>query len=583
MPTVLDNFIVVFSQKGAENVRKSISEMEKMVSKSVQSTLKEIKARKKAEDSLLVDWLKAKNKREREIRRSGATEARIFEFVEKNKRKEVAKTVAEIERQEKARKAEKEKLDKKDKASEKEREIRRKKQIMYASMFDKIESAAAKAQEKQEKAAAKLTENNRKKEIMYASMFDKIQNEEAKKARKATKEKLAALKAWRKENGLEAKEKRLAVGREWLEQKKLNKERGRALAIKKATAKQEKIARDEAKEKAKQEREALRQEGSAALLRQRNIRKVAAFFGLSRGAMLAGGIGAGILGAGMLAKGTWDFTKDRLRTRARNALSYLGTGTTPENVQGIDKILYGYGGEKGEAMQLLSQLSAGIGAMRFGDTGLVQTLGTFGISGIGAQSKSKDVLRAVWQRAQGMTEEEQEAMFNALGFTGAMKGFMRKGTFDELEATAMVSEWKKTDKETLQGMYDVENTISKYVESIASGVGDLVRLFVWGWKKPSSLVASYTNANPSNEPAMINPVGGESYFSTVGAHLKELWRSGYWDWSAWNPMNARYRDVPRPTTNNTTNNETTYNFNYGSSYSNPYSGIPNDVNLNTGQ
>lgn len=238
---------------------------------------------------------------------------------------------------------------------------------------------------------------------------------------------------------------------------------------------QEKKSKKDEKEKIAQDKEREKAERAAMLARTSNIRKIASFFGLSRGAMLAGGLGAGILGAGMLAKGTWDFTKGKVHSRVKNALSYIGTGTEPKYAVGLDKELYGYGGEKGEAIQLLSQLSAGIGSMRYGDTSLVQTLGTFGISGIGAHSKSKDILRSVWQRAQGMDEEEREAMFNALGFSQGVKNFMRKGSLSEIDLDAAVSKWEEDDSEILKGMYDVENTIQKKVEEIASGVGKIVK------------------------------------------------------------------------------------------------------------
>lgn len=471
MPVILDNFIVLFSQKGAEGVRKTISEMEKEVSKSTKAVLKDLNNRKKERNSLLKDWVKAERSHQKEVERSGRTEARIFEFVEKNKQKEIKKSTEEIVKQEKQRQKQLDELSKKEKEQAKSAENRRKSEIRYAELFDKIETAEKKEQDKKER-------------------------EEAKAQRKAARDKLNAFKAWRKENGIEAKERRQEAGREWLEQKRLNKERGQARAIRIATLKAEKQATAEQREQLKQEKERARAEKASLASRTSNIRKIASFFGLSRGAMLAGGLGAGILGAGMLAKGTWDFTKGRVHSRVKNALSYIGTGTAPKNVMGIDKALYGYGGEKGEAIQLLSQLSAGIGAMRYGDTSLVQTLGTFGISGIGAHSKSKDILRSVWQRAQGMDAEEQEAMFNALGFSQGIKNFMRKGSLSELDLEAAASEWQKTDSETLKSMYDVENTIQRKVEEIASDVGTIARLIVSAFEKLSNFGSSWWGAEP---------------------------------------------------------------------------------------
>lgn len=546
MPTVLDNFIIVFSQQGAEKVRKTISEMEKEVSKSVKKTLNELKTRKKEEDNLLKDWVKAIDRHEREQKRSGNAEARNFEFVEKNKRKEAAKTIAEIGRREKERQAEVDRLNKKDAEAAKARENRRKTELMYADMFDKIERDAAKAREQEE-----------------------IEKSRAEKKR--TQEKINNYNNWKKTNSLEAREKRQEEGREWLAAKRRRQEAGHLRAQQIAISKQKKKDREEEKKARMEEKAAY----DAMLARQSNIRKIASFFGLSRGMMLAGGIGAGVLGAGMLARGIWNFTSGGLKSKVRNALSYLGTGTTPANAAGIDKVLFGYGGEKGEAIQLLSQLSAGIGAMRFGDTGLVQTLGTFGISGIGAHSKSKDVLRAVWQRAQGMTEEEREAMFNALGFTGAMKGFMRKGTFDELEATAMVSEWQKSDVEKLEAIYDVENTLSKTVEKIASSVGsiayDIQRVVEFFFPKPLTEEQKTAEAQ-SRAGAMGFGVKPEGRIPITELPIDIVKRtqadliaqavSDYYGGAAvmYNPK-AKIGDFQDPALTTITNN---YNYNYGS-------------------
>lgn len=489
MPVILDNFIVLFSQKGAEGVRKTISEMEKEVSKSTKAVLKDLNNRKKERNSLLKDWEKAERLHQKEVERSGRAEARIFEFVEKNKQKEIKKSTDEIVKREKQRQKQLDELSKKEKEQAKSAENRRKSEIRYAELFDKIETAEKKEQDKKER-------------------------EEAKAQRKAARDKLNAFKAWRKENGIEAKERRQEAGREWLEQKRLNKERGRARAIIIATAREEKKARAEQREQLKQEKERARVEKASLGARASNIRKIASFFGLSRVAMLGGALGAGILGAGMLAKGAWDFTKGKVHSRVKNALSYLGTGTEPKYAVGLDKELYGYGGEKGEAIQLLSQLSAGIGSMRYGDTSLVQTLGTFGISGIGAHSKSKDILRSVWQRAQGMDEEEREAMFNALGFSQGVKNFMRKGSLSEIDLDAAVSKWEEDDSEILKGMYDVENTIQKKVEEIASGVGKIAKWFE-GFFNGDKKVAPNPEYNPhipSSTRKFIFPSGATGLY-----------------------------------------------------------------------
>lgn len=472
MPTVLDNFIVLFGESGAKKLEKTIDNIGKAVVNSVNKSVAAHKTLERHRNNSIKNLTNA-NK----LRHKLATEASKIE--ERTLRKTVP-----LEKQLVDALRNRDRLEKSISGLSKNTVDYQRKRVELAKINEKIVGIQTKLNTinaKKEKEAAREAENRRKAEVAAQKALEKEQDkkerEEARAQRKAAREKLNAFKAWRKENGIEAKEKRLEAGREWLEQKRLNKERGQARAIRIATLKAEKQARAEQREQLKQEKERARIEKASLASRASNIRKIASFFGLSRGAMLAGGLGAGILGAGMLAKGTWDFTKDKLHSRVRNAMSYLGTGTEPKYAVGLDKELYGYGGEKGEAIQLLSQLSAGIGAMRYGDTSLVQTLGTFGISGIGAHSKSKDILRAVWQRAQGMDAEEQEAMFNALGFSQGIKNFMRKGSLSEIDLDAAVSEWQKNDSEILKGMYDVENTIQKKVEEIASGVGKIVKWF----------------------------------------------------------------------------------------------------------
>ena len=504
MPTVLDNFIVLFGESGAKKLEKTIDNIGKAVVNSVNKSVAAHKTLERHRNNSLKNLTNANKLRhklaqeaskieERTLRKTVPLEKQLVDALKRRERLE--KAISELS---------------------KNTVDYQRKRVELAKINEKIVGIQTKLNTinaKKEKEAAKEAENRRKAEVAAQKALEKEQErkekEEARARKNAAREKLNAFKAWRKENGLEAKERRLEAGREWVETKRLNKERGQARAIRIATLKAEKQARAEQREQLKQEKERARIEKASWAARASNIRKIASFFGLSRGAMLAGGLGAGILGAGMLAKGTWDFTKDKLHSRVKNALSYLGTGTEPKYAVGLDKELYGYGGEKGEAIQLLSQLSAGIGSMRYGDTSLVQTLGTFGISGIGAHSKSKDILRAVWQRAQGMDEEEREAMFNALGFSQGVKNFMRKGSLSEIDLDAAVSKWEEDDSEILKGMYDVENTIQKKVEEIASGVGKIVKWFedFFNGDKKVAPNPEYNPHIPSSTRKFIFPSG----------------------------------------------------------------------------
>jgi hypothetical protein len=465
MPTVLDNFIVLFGESGAKKLEKTIDNIGKAVVNSVNKSIaahKTLERHRNNSIKNLTDANKLRHKlaqeaskiEERTLRKTVPLEEQLVNALKRRERLE--KAISELS---------------------KNTVDYQRKRVELAKINEKIVGIQTKLNTinaKKEKEAAKEAERRQK---ALEKEQEKKDQAEARARKNAAREKLNDFKAWRREYGLAAKEKRLEAGREWVETKRITKKKGRERGKRIAIQRKAKEAREEERKRLADEKERTRLENASLAARASNIRKIASFFGLSRGAMLAGAWGAGILGAGMLAKGTWDFTKGRVHSRVKNALSYLGTGTEPKYAVGLDKELYGYGGEKGEAIQLLSQLSAGIGSMRYGDTSLVQTLGTFGISGIGAHSKSKDILRSVWQRAQGMDEEEREAMFNALGFSQGVKNFMRKGSLSEIDLDAAVSKWEETDSETLKSMYDVENTIQKKVEEIASGVGKIVKWF----------------------------------------------------------------------------------------------------------
>lgn len=166
-----------------------------------------------------------------------------------------------------------------------------------------------------------------------------------------------------------------------------------------------------------------------------------------------------MIGRSAFKEQKWAF--DVRRDAARRVSAYQGTGMTARNVQGFDEYLGGFGGASGEGAQALRSLNAKIGAMRYGDTSLVQTLGTFGIGGIGAHSTPKDVLRAIMQRAQGMDAAESEAMFSAMGFDDAMKLMARKGDIEGLEREADPYKFDKKQIELLQKTYQAEEDFNK--------------------------------------------------------------------------------------------------------------------------
>ena len=462
MPTVLDNFIVLFGESGAKKLEKTIDNIGKAVVNSVNKSIAAHKTLERHRNNSLKNLTNANKLRhklaqeaskieERTLRKTVPLEKQLVDALKRRERLE--KAISELS---------------------KNTVDYQRKRVELAKINEKIVGIQTKLNTinaKKEKEAAKEAEKRQK---ALEKEQEKKEQAEARARKKAARDKLNDFKAWRNENGLAAKEKRLEAGREWVETKRINKKKGEERGKRIAIQRKAKEAREEERKRLADEKERTRLEKASLDARASNIRKIASFFGLSRGAMLGGAWGAAIMGAGMLAKGTWDFASEGTHRKRKRYGSYLGTGTTPEFAVGLDKELYSYGAEKGEAMQLLSQLSAGIGAMRYGDTSLVQTLGTFGIGGIGAHSKSKDVLRSIWQRAQGMDEEEREAMFNALGFSRGIKTFMRKGKISDIELEKITQEWTEKDTQTLKNMYEVENSIAIFVEKIAGNVGQIV-------------------------------------------------------------------------------------------------------------
>jgi len=170
-----------------------------------------------------------------------------------------------------------------------------------------------------------------------------------------------------------------------------------------------------------------------------------------------------------------DWAKNARRSGVGLATSYLGTGLTSANAQGIDQYLGRFGGSVGEGVSALSSINAKIGAMKYGDTSLIETLGTFGISGIGATSTSKDVLKAVISRAKTMDTASQEALFDALGFTPAMKAMARKGDIEGLNATADPLEYDKKTVDLLEKTYKADFEVLKATQSVAEDLEPITK------------------------------------------------------------------------------------------------------------
>lgn len=153
-----------------------------------------------------------------------------------------------------------------------------------------------------------------------------------------------------------------------------------------------------------------------------------------------------------------------LGSREKNARIYSGlysqTGLPSNRAEAYDLAVRRMGGERGEGLKTLSGISSALGAMKYGDTSLIEVLGRFGIGGIHTGSSAEDVLRAVAEKASGMDAKSQQALFDALGLSDAQQLLIR-----EAIKTGNVSEVFKDSQSIVEWSTKLQEAFNKQIET----------------------------------------------------------------------------------------------------------------------
>ncbi len=155
-----------------------------------------------------------------------------------------------------------------------------------------------------------------------------------------------------------------------------------------------------------------------------------------------------------------------LGSREKNARIYSGlysqTGLPSNRAEAYDLAVRRMGGERGEGLKTLSSISSALGAMKYGDTSLIEVLGRFGIGGIHTGSSAEDVLRAVAEKASGMDAKSQQALFDALGLSDAQQLLIREaiksGNMSEVfKDSQSIVEWSTKLQEAFNKQTETED------------------------------------------------------------------------------------------------------------------------------
>lgn len=224
-----------------------------------------------------------------------------------------------------------------------------------------------------------------------------------------------------------------------------------------------------------------------------------------------------LYGIGRSAFGALKWTDNKTINATRRVASYVGAGMSGARVEGLEGSLARWGGQPGEGLGTVRSINAQLGAMKFGDTSLVETLGKFGIGGIGTQSTPTDVLKAVMRRVQTLGKDSSEsfALMSAMGFSDAMMKIMQEGDEKALEREGVMLSVEekilKTNQESFNAVKELEKSTLDIAEK-TNFIRDIRNL----------LIKQFPNAAASLD--LATSVGGGV---ALGGILKYIsnWRS----------------------------------------------------------
>ena len=324
---------------------------------------------------------------------------------------------------------------------------------------------------------------------------------------KATKEKERLLKLEQKNALRKAKEEQKSL------KDRISYERWWENALKKRDAQQRKIKQEKIKEQ------------NAADLAM--LSKLGKFFAIFKGIQYIAGVVPEIV----------KFNKKALTNKANRINMLASSGMNKALAASLGVNLAAYGGSTDEALRVAAGITGQIGAMRYGDASLVSTLGQFGVTGIGAFTKTEDVIRKIAQRARGMDVYAQEALFNATNLPLAMRAAIRSGDENLMRlSTKAPSELTEEEKSQLRELEIADNTALELLALIADMLYPISKVFKWTLDKGRALLSWY---NPSERqerfPAKDAWIPGEFEAGVLlgqklfGGKLPEHMRKFPWD------------------------------------------------------
>lgn len=175
-------------------------------------------------------------------------------------------------------------------------------------------------------------------------------------------------------------------------------------------------------------------------------------------------------------KAFYGYTKDINRRNIIYDSIRRQTGLDARTSEGFDVEVMKHGGSRMEGTKTLSNFNAAIGAMKYGDTGLINILGKYGIGGIHAGSSSEDVLRAVDQRSKGMDEKESQALFNELGLSDAIQRLIREGRINDAFTGKDPVEISKESEEAFRSQTEADYSIEKFEEKLSTELSGIQKI-----------------------------------------------------------------------------------------------------------
>lgn len=204
-----------------------------------------------------------------------------------------------------------------------------------------------------------------------------------------------------------------------------------------------------------------------------------------------------------------------LLNKARRINMLASSGMSKAKAASLGVNLAAYGGSTNEALAFASGITGQIGAMRYGDASLVSALGQFGVTGIGAFSRTEDVIRKIAQRAQGMDVYAQEAMFNAANLPLSMRAAIRSGDENLMRLSAKpTTELTEEEKAQLRQLEIADNSMLELLALIADMLYPISKVFNWTLDKARGLLSWYNSPynpndpkNPANRPALMGSFG----------------------------------------------------------------------------